>query len=113
MGTSTSKNGGTFLPISSDEEELLSLLSMEGANMYVIGLWGEQVESTKKPLESIRFDTTCYISDDGKALVCEMDVIPENPLDKSSSTMAQKRSNGKFTLDLWHNHSHSHFVFGN
>ena len=99
------------------------MLSMEGTNVFVIGLWDEysssallstsssspslisnhnnsnglvkrlppippiKTSSCNRRLSKLVYDTTCFISEDGKALVCESD------LPASSSSHMQKRSN--------------------
>nr|CAG4710948.1 unnamed protein product [Naegleria fowleri] len=80
----------TFQPITEDEEELLSLMRMDGANMFVIGLWNDVEVVSSRRLSKIKFDTMCYISEDGKALVCESDMVPSS---SGSLTCAQRRSN--------------------
>lgn len=83
----------TFQPITEDEEELLSLMRMDGANMFVIGLWNDVEVVSSRRLSKIKFDTMCYISEDGKALVCESDMVPSS---SGSLTCAQRRSNSKY-----------------
>ena len=116
----------TFVAISTDEEELISLLSMEGTKVFVIGLWDEtspllsnnssnattttgnsstigttrrvppplppKTTLNNRRLSKICFDTTCFISEDGKALVCESDLPSSGPLGM------QKRSNSMLLL---------------